>query len=111
MHFNFHRLAPAVVLCLPLLVSARAGRADPTDARASAPPLRYASAFADYKPWQDIKPGDWRAVNDGVRQAASQGGSHAGHAAPASAAPAPKASTPAPAAAGHGAHHQPGSKP
>ena len=124
MHFNFHRLAPAVALCLPLLASAQAGRTDPTDARAPAPPLRYTSAFADYKPWQDIKPGDWRAVNDGVRAAASagapnagQGGhaGHAGHAAPASpaAAPAPaqKASAPAPATPGHAGHHGHGSKP
>ena len=118
MHFHFQRLAPAVALCLPLLASAQAGRTDPTDARAPAPPLRYISAFADYKPWQDIKPGDWRAVNDGVRNAASQGGSpagHAGHAAPASpaAAPAPaqKASVPAPATPGHAGHHGHGSKP
>ena len=113
MHFHFHRLAPAVALCLPLLASAQAGRADPADPRTPAPPLRYTSAFADYKPWQDIQPGDWRAVNDGVRNAASQGGSHAGHPAPASpaAVPAPAPKATAPAMPGHAGHHRPGSKP
>jgi hypothetical protein len=105
MNTPFLRLAPAVALGLPLLALAQTARPDPADAKAAAPPLRYQSAFADYKPWQDAKPGDWRAVNDNVRDAGAKGGAHGGHAsppAPAASAPAAKASAPAPA---HGGHH------
>ena len=107
------RLAPAVALCLPLLALAQAARPDPADPKTPAPALRYQSAFADYKPWQDSKPGDWRAVNDTVRDAAAKGGAHAGHAMPATApasapAPAPSASAPA---MPHGGHHHHGGKP
>jgi len=107
------RLAPAVALCLPLLALAQAVRPDLADPKTPAPALRYPSAFADYKPWQDAKPGDWRAVNDKVRDAAAKGGGHAGHAMPAAApasapAPAPKALVPA--MPGHGGHHQHGGK-
>ena len=123
MHHHLHRLAPALALCLPLLAVAQDRRSDPADPRAPAPALRYSSAFADYKPWQDIKPADWRAVNDQLRGAAG-GAAHAGHAGPAPAAatgpqPAAKPSPPATSGAhgGHGGHsghsgqHSPGSKP
>ena len=108
----FLRLAPAVALCLPLLALAQAGRPDPADPKAPAPALRYQSAFADYKPWQDTKPGDWRAVNDNVRDAAAKGG---GHAAPVPSAPPTPASAPpskasAPAMPTHGGHHMHGGK-
>ena len=104
------RLAPAAALCLPLLALAQVGRPDPADARAPAPALRYPSAFADYKPWRETKPGDWRAVNDNVRQAGSKGGGHAGHQmSPAS--PAAASAPPAkPAAPGHGGHPMHGGK-
>lgn len=97
-----------MALCLPLLASAQGARLDPADPQAAAPALRYRSAFADYKAWQDPRPGDWRTVNDTVRDAAADGGAHAGHATPAAApaaaaAPAPKASAPMPPA--HGGHH------
>jgi hypothetical protein len=108
-----HRLAPAAALCLPLLAIAQSGRPDPADPKAAVPALRYQSAFADYKPWRDAKPGEWRAANDTVRDAAAQGGAHAGHAMPAASPtsappPAPKAS--APAMPGHGGHHHHGGK-
>ena len=103
----FSRLAPAVALGLPLLALAQAGRPDPADPKASAPALRYQSAFADYKPWRDTKPGDWRAVNDNVRQATAKSGGHVGHqmspASPA-AASAPLAKPAAPAPGGHPTH-------
>jgi hypothetical protein len=104
------RLAPAVALCLPLLAVAQAGRPDPADPKAAAPALRYQSAFADYKPWQDTKPGDWRAVNDIVRDAAAKGSGHAGDAMPADtpASAPPKAA--APAMPGDGGHHKHGGK-
>lgn len=107
---HFSRLAPAAALCLPLLAMAQAGRSDPADAKTPAPALRYQSAFADYKPWQDAKPGDWRALNEALRDPGAAGG-HAGHATPS--APVPAASAPAPKASqptmpAHGHHHQHG---
>lgn len=104
--------APAVALCLPLAALAQPASTGAASPGASAPPLQYRSAFADYKPWRDVKPGDWRAVNDTVRDAGMKGGGNAVHgmggsmpsAAPASApAPAPKAS--APAAPGNHSQH------
>jgi hypothetical protein len=75
------------------------------DSPHAAPPLRYDSAFTDYKPWQDIRPAEWREVNDAVREAAAQGTGHAGHgslAAPGSASSPARPATPPEAA--HGAH-------
>jgi hypothetical protein len=83
-------VAAAALMGLPLMAAAQANPADPG---APAPALGYPSAFSDYKPWQDIKPADWRAVNDTVRDAAAKGGGHGGHGAAPGAAP-----TPAPAA-------------
>ena len=89
--------ATAVLMGVPFLAAAQANPADPG---ASAPPLGYQSAFSDYKPWQDIKPADWRAVNDTVRDAAAKGGGHGGHgAAPAPAPSAAPQAAPRPAAA------------
>ena len=60
------RVAPALALCLAMLGTARAQGSAAPSAAASAP-LQYRSAFADYKPWRDIAPGDWRALNDAVK--------------------------------------------
>lgn len=101
------RLAPAAALSLPCLAAALP-HPDPADARAPARPLHYVSAFADYKPWHEIRPGPWRQLNDGLRPAAAGAyghdghGGHGGHGAPADAAPAP-----APAMPGHHHHHHP----
>jgi len=114
-------VATAALMGLPLMAAAQANPADPG---APAPALGYPSAFSDYKPWQEIKAADWRAVNDTVRDAAAKGGGHEGHGTaaapvptPASAAvphaaPRPAAPAPAPAPAsqapaghqGHGGH-------
>jgi hypothetical protein len=104
MNSFFPRLAAVAALCLPVLALGQAGRPDPSDAKAAAPALRYRSAFADYKPWQQTRPGDWRAANDNVRQAGAKSGGHAGH--PMSAASAAAASVPAPSspARDHGSH-------
>jgi hypothetical protein len=109
----FHWLVPAAVLCAPMLAYAQGGRADPADTKTSAPALRYHSAFADYKAWQDTKPGDWRALNDSLNaQGGSGHGSHAGHSGhampTAASAPVPGASKPAMPAQGE--HHKHGSK-
>jgi hypothetical protein len=105
-------VATAALMGLPLVALAQANPAAPG---AAAPALGYQSAFSDYKPWQDIKPIDWREVNDTVRDAKPSGG-HDGHGAspalatPASAAPAPAPSRAAPAPqvpsghSGHGDH-------
>ena len=111
----FFGLVPVAALCLPLLALGQTGRANPAAAKASAPALRYQSAFADYKPWQDAKPGDWRAVNDDLRAQAAGGGGHAGHAMPGmpampAAVSAPASGAPKPAMPPHGAHHQHGGK-
>lgn len=91
-------VATAVLMGLPLMAAAQANPADPG---ASAPALGYQSAFSQYKPWQDIKPADWRAVNDTVRDAGAKSGGHGGHGAAPGTAPTPAA---APTAApGHAA--------
>ena len=99
------RLLPAAALCLPLLAVAQAGRADPADAKAPAPALSYRSAFADYKPWQNLEPGNWRELNDKVAPAPRKSSGHAAHGPSAPVAPAApaaaKAHAPA-ASAGHG---------
>ena len=58
-------LASALVLGIPLWVAAQAtgGQAEPSTPSRE---LRYESAFADYRPYQDVKPGDWKAVNAAV---------------------------------------------
>ncbi|HEX6703783.1 MAG TPA: hypothetical protein VF169_03405 [Albitalea sp.] len=104
MNHNISRLTTAVSLCLPLLATAQGGRADPADAQASGSASRYQSAFSDYKPWQEIKPVDWRAVNDNVRDAA-------GDAMPAPAAPAASAPTTKSPMPSHGGHQMHGGRP
>ena len=93
MNTYLHRVASAMALGLPLLALAQQP-SEPTNPKASAPPLRYQSAFADYKPWRDLKPGDWRSINDAVAGA----GAHHGHSMATPQAPdppKPSASTPA----------------
>lgn len=98
-------LAPALALSLSWPAVAQP-RADAAALERSAPPPRYRSAYADYTPWQDLRPGDWRQLNDALRPAtgsASGQSGHAGHGGR-SAAPASAASAPAPAEPAH-AHH------
>jgi hypothetical protein len=59
--------AGALALGLSSLVGAQAMAAAPAGAKAPAASLIYQSAFADYKPYQDVPPGDWKALNDSVR--------------------------------------------
>ncbi len=65
-------VAATALLGLPpsALAQGSAPRADPADPKAPAAPLAHRSAFADYKPYQDIAPGDWRRLNDTVGRAA-----------------------------------------
>jgi len=91
-----HRLAPALALSLPLLAGAQ-GVAELRNAKTGTP-LRYQSAFADYRPYSDVDLGNWRAINDAVGVAALKQGSHAGHGATATPSPASPANAPAAAA-------------
>ena len=68
-------LLGALSLTIPLSAAAQPTRCDPAAtsqpelAPVATSDLNYRSAFADYKPYQDIKPGDWRAANDAVGKA------------------------------------------
>lgn len=66
------RVAPVLALCVVALRPAFAQAPAPAQAAASAS-LPYRSAFADYKPWQDAKPGDWRSLNEAVKGASMTG--------------------------------------
>ena len=65
-------LLSALSLGVPLSAAAQPTRSDPAAvsqpelAPAATSELTYQSAFADYKPYQDLKLGDWRAANDAV---------------------------------------------
>lgn len=72
MNHPVQRAAPAVALGLALLASAHAEGSAPARP-AAGDPLHYHSAFADYKPWQDTGPGDWRALNDAVKDSSTAG--------------------------------------
>jgi hypothetical protein len=67
MNISLRFSAGALALGLPLLVGAQGVAAAAADAKAPAASLSYQSAFADYKPYQDVPPGDWKALNDTVR--------------------------------------------
>lgn len=98
--------APAVMLSVPLFALAQQ-RAEPPGPKASAPALRYQSAFADYRPWQDIPPGDWRQLNAALAPTpggASAHASHAGHAAGGSGPAAPALKGTAAAVSTHQGH-------
>jgi hypothetical protein len=58
-----HSTALAVALAMLLL----------SFGQASTPgSLRYQSAFADYKPYEDLATGNWRALNDTMRGAGGE---------------------------------------
>lgn len=52
-----------------------------TTVQAPAPALRYESAFAGYKAYEELAPADWRAGNDAVGQASQKEDGHAAAAA------------------------------
>ncbi len=105
----FKGLAPALALSFPLLSGAQQG-SNPSDTKTEAP-LRYKSAFADYKPWQDITPGDWRQLNIAVQGAHGMAGHNMGAPPPAAEASAPGTSASAPQMPGHAGHKMHGGKP
>lgn len=76
--------------CAPMLAIAQ--RAEPARPAAQ---LKYTSAFADYKPFKDLEPGDWRALNDAVGAAAAKQGVQPSQPSQSAPAAAPKAAMPA----------------
>ncbi len=77
--------------CTPLLAMAQ-----PVEPARRSAPLRYTSAFADYKPFQDLEPGNWRALNDTVGAAALKLGGTSGPSVSTPPADSPKAGMPMP---------------
>ncbi len=96
---NLRAVGVALAACAPLLALAQAASSTPPK---NSPQLSYQSAFADYKPWQDSKLGDWKAMNDAV-------GKSGGHAMdmPMSGASAPAAAASKPAMSDHSGHQMP----
>jgi len=74
-HLKF--FASAAALGIPMFAAAQATSPASNDSIPASSSLRYESAFADYKPYSDIKTGDWKAMNNAVGNA---GGGHTGHA-------------------------------
>jgi len=71
-------MACAIAFAMPQLAAGPAA-ADLPAAATAASQLQFQSAFADYKAYEEALVADWRQVNDSVRQAAEDGGGHAGH--------------------------------
>jgi hypothetical protein len=98
---------PALAQPAPTPPAAAAVRADPLDAQAVVPPVRFNSVFAPYLRMGETPVGSWREANDTVTQI---GGwrAYAREANPPPAPPANAASGAAPVATppGHG-HHAP----
>lgn len=127
--FSFDTAAARFIAAMTLAVAATQAHAapaqpaqpsaDPADARAPAPAVHYRSALGSYRKLTDQPLGDWRALNDQVRQiggwrayareAASpdEAGAHAPAAgkAPASS-PLPASPSSPASSAGHGGHRQ-----
>lgn len=76
MNNNLRTWSVALASCLPLLAAAQAAI---TEAPQAAPQLTYRSAFADYKPYMDPPPANWRAINDTVAGAPGGASGHTGH--------------------------------
>lgn len=103
-------LAPAMALSLPLGAFAQQTTAAPKGAPAA--PLPYQSAFSDYKPWTDIKQGNWRELNDALAAPASGSRHGSGsRAAPSAQGQTPAHALPMPMPKGHQSHTMPGARP
>jgi len=63
--------------CAPMLAIAQ-----PAEPSRQVTPLPYTSAFANYTPFQELEPGNWRALNDAVGAAAAKPGSQSSPTAP-----------------------------
>ena len=92
-------LLAALALAFPLLAGAQGNQqASPADPSVRVSPLKYESAFSDYRPFAEEKVAPWRGSNDAVKG----GGAREGHAAEPPAQPKPAAKPPAKTE--HGGH-------
>lgn len=91
-----------MALGIPLIAGAQSAPQDPSDPKSPATVLKHPSAFQDFKPFQDLKAGDWRKVNDIVGTAAGPTTNQMDKMATESAAP---ASAPAPSKVAPTLHH------
>lgn len=71
-------LAWGVTLSACISLPATLHAAD-TESPRAAGQLTYQSAFADYKPYKDAQPANWRALNDTVAGASGGASGDAGH--------------------------------
>jgi hypothetical protein len=62
--------------CAPFLAAAQAAKRETPQTH---PQLTYKSACADYKPYRDAPPTDWRELNDQVAGGSGGASDHAGH--------------------------------
>lgn len=83
--------------CAPMLALAQ-----PAESTRPVAQLKYTSAFADYKPFKDLEPADWRTLNDAVGAAAAKQGVQPSQ--PSPTAPAATTAPPAAPKAGMPAH-------
>jgi hypothetical protein len=95
--------AAAFAVCMPLFAAAQSPRTHVDKGAAPAPALRYTSAFTDYKPFQNLKPSDWRGLNETVGKSSGPGahGMGADMSIPSQAAP-PASGQTAPPSPAHG---------
>ena len=99
------RCTAVAALVLATAATAQPRVPEPAQPTAPAPVLRYQSAFDGYRALGDDAVGNWRAVNDRVREAAAKG-AHAGHSAPTPAGASAPATPSQPAPAGVPPHHR-----
>ena len=99
------RCTAVAALVLATAAAAQPRVPEPAQSTAPAPVMRYQSAFDGYRALGDDTVGNWRAVNDRVREAADKR-THAGHSAPTAAGTSVPATPSQPASAGVPPHHR-----
>jgi len=99
------RCTAVAALVLATAAAAQPRVPDPAQSTALTPVMRYTSAFDGYRALGDDAVGNWRAVNDRVREAADKR-THAGHSAPTAAGTSAPATPSQPASAGVPPHHR-----
>ena len=99
------RCTAVAALVLATAAAAQPRVPEPAQPNAPAPVLRYPSAFDGYRALGDDAVGNWRVVNDRVREAAAKG-AHAGHSAPTPAGASAPATPSQPAPPGVPPHHR-----
>jgi hypothetical protein len=95
-----HYFAVPALLLAGVATAQDGGRPDPTDPRASVPPVEFRSAFEGYRRYADQPLRDWRKSNDEVGAA----GAHGAHRPAQSPGVPPAGSKPAPVDQGHRGH-------